>query len=159
MLPCKRPGLNFPWRSHQQISLSPGTAKPIQASVLPRLVNEYQWQTSEWYDRWLSIYNPGSVGCTRVHLFYGTLVLVCTVSWGQFSIAASLLCYHAGDPDLIPCECHISSSLYLLTLLGKLSLTSFRGWYMSTKWFMWFLVIRRVFAVKNYFKLNAVRKL
>ena len=42
MLPCVRPEFDFPWRSDQQISLPPFTARPTQPSILLRAVNGYR---------------------------------------------------------------------------------------------------------------------
>ena len=34
MLACKQPGLNSPWQSYHQISLSPRAARPTRSSIL-----------------------------------------------------------------------------------------------------------------------------
>ena len=52
------------------------------------------------------------------------LIENCYINFGC-SIVGKPLCYHSSDPGLIPRGSHTTRSL--LTLLGQLSLPSFRG--------------------------------
>ena len=69
----------------------------------------------------------------RVYLYL--LWLLCQANlrvylslFGGCSIVGKPLCYHASNTGSVPREGRTNRSPYLLTLLGQLSLPSFRGW-------------------------------
>ena len=56
LLPCEQPRSDSPWRSYQQIFLSPCTVRRTQPSILPRSVNEYRITLGHL--RWRLLHRP-----------------------------------------------------------------------------------------------------